>query len=317
MDSRHNRSIAAILIAALATLIALGTISAARASQNGPDASVSPAALEVTPHHTLNASEVLRVGTIVKRKSGRIILINHKSHRQNQTITIGSVASSSGEFAPSNSCVGPLAPGRRCVIDVMFTAQQSGSHQGTLTITSDASNPVISVPLVGKLKNLKSQGRSAPSPTATATPIATPTVSASPTQTPTIAATVTPTVTATPTRTATATATPTQTATATATPTPAIACTLYVSPTGGDSGPGTQSQPYKTLQEGVDAAQPGDTVCATGAFTSGVTFNNSGTSSGWITLAAPTPLGATISSSGSSAIDVNLNAQSYIAVENL
>jgi hypothetical protein len=71
------------------------------------------------------------------------------------------------------------------------------------------------------------------------------------------------------------------------------------------------------LQEGVDAAQPGDTVCATGTFTTGVTFNNSGTANGWITLAAPTALGATISMSGSTATGVNINGQSYIAVENL
>jgi hypothetical protein len=90
-----------------------------------------------------------------------------------------------------------------------------------------------------------------------------------------------------------------------------------VSPSGADSGPGTSSHPYKTLQEGVDAATPGTTVCATGTYTTGVTFNNSGTASGWITLAAPTPLGATINLGSSGAIGVNINAQSYIAVENL
>ncbi|MHB8383941.1 MAG: right-handed parallel beta-helix repeat-containing protein [Candidatus Binataceae bacterium] len=107
------------------------------------------------------------------------------------------------------------------------------------------------------------------------------------------------------------------TATPAATPTSSIACTLYVSPSGNDSAPGTSSHPFQTLQVAVDAAQPGDTVCATGTFTAGVTFNNSGSASGWITLAAPTALGATISMSGSTAMGLNINGKSYIAVENL
>lgn len=57
-------------------------------------------------------------------------------------------------------------------------------------------------------------------------------------------------------------------------------------------------------------------MCASGSFSAGVTFNRSGTASNWITLTALTPLGATINGSSGS-IDVNLNAQSYIAVENL
>ncbi|MGC1677988.1 MAG: right-handed parallel beta-helix repeat-containing protein [Candidatus Binataceae bacterium] len=71
------------------------------------------------------------------------------------------------------------------------------------------------------------------------------------------------------------------------------------------------------MQQGVNAARPGDTVCATGTYTTGVTFNNSGAANEWITLAAPTALGATIRMSGTSAMGVNINGRSYIAVENL
>jgi len=40
-----------------------------------------------------------------------------------------------------------------------------------------------------------------------------------------------------------------------------IACTLFVSPDGSDDGPGSESQPWETIQFAVDSAQAGDTVC--------------------------------------------------------
>ncbi len=330
--------------------------------------SPEPAALQVTPRTAAAATEIMQLGTVVETKSGKVTLINKKNHRQNKPISISTIQSSSAEFVASNTCVGELQPGTRCVVMISFTSDPSGTHQGMLTIGSDASNPIISVPLIGRIRNLGPRKRHSPTPTVTPTPGFTPTVTATPTQapTPTFSATatttITPTVTATvrptPTLTATATSTPTVNATATATvtatttptatptitttatptatatptktatptvtatptasPTSAIACTIFVSPAGSDSGPGTSSaHPYKTLQEGVNAAQPGSTVCASGTFTTGVTFNNSGNANGWITLAASTPLGATISMSGTSAMGVNINAQSYIAVENL
>ena len=362
MHSQTNRSVFTIIAGILATIVALGVATKSDASQiesirplpqtvqsaaqsqfrtpaQQPDSGIEPVALEVSPRKGASAREIRRLGVVVRRESGTVNLRNPRSHRQNQPITISTISSSSAEFAPSSSCLGQLAPGARCVISVSFTSNPAGSHQGTLTITSNANNPVVAVPLFGRIKELNPHHSQSPTPTATDTPIptTTPTVTATPTNTATATATAAPTVT--PTRTATATATPTKTATATATatraatatatptrtatptatatPTSTVACTLYVSPSGGDSGPGTSSHPYKTLQEGVNAAQPGDTVCATGTYTTGVTFNRSGTSSGWITLAAPTPLGATISMSGSTAMGVNINAQSYIAVENL
>lgn len=420
MSFQSNRSCLGVIAALLATVATLFATTAAYAGQSPIAAlpqigSSVPAALEVSPREVRSATEVVRLGAIVERKSGNITLHNRRTRRQNQPITISNLTSSNGEFVPSTSCIGQLEPGQRCVVSVTFTASPTGTHQGTLTIASDASNPAVTVSLIGKVRNLDPKQRltptprqtptptpkstqtpvttptltptpdptatatlspsvtptltptqtttatptvtptptrtatstptvtatatatstptktatatSTPSETATRTPTATPTVTATATATPT--RTATPTVTATPTRTATATvtptatasptktATPTVTATPTATPSSSIACTLYVSPSGSNSGPGTSSHPFLTLQEGVDAAQPGDTVCATGTFATGVTFNNSGTANGWITLAAPTALGATVSMSGSTAMGMNINGQSYIAIENL
>jgi hypothetical protein len=63
----------------------------------------------------------------------------------------------------------------------------------------------------------------------------------------------------------------------------ATACTLYVSPSGSDSNPGTLSAPWQTPQKAADSAAAGETVCFRGGsypqtITSGYqqTFNNSG-----------------------------------------
>lgn len=43
-----------------------------------------------------------------------------------------------------------------------------------------------------------------------------------------------------------------------------ISCTYFVSPTGDNSMPGSESQPWGSFQHAVDSAQPGDTVCFRG-----------------------------------------------------
>src|SRR5262249_9886170 len=43
-------------------------------------------------------------------------------------------------------------------------------------------------------------------------------------------------------------------------PPPPSGATLYVSPTGSDSNPGTQDQPFRTIQRAADGVNPGNTV---------------------------------------------------------
>ncbi|MGH9587435.1 MAG: DUF1565 domain-containing protein [Acidobacteriaceae bacterium] len=45
---------------------------------------------------------------------------------------------------------------------------------------------------------------------------------------------------------------------------PAHAASFYVSASGVDSNPGTQAQPFKTLQHAAAEAKPGDTVIVLG-----------------------------------------------------
>jgi hypothetical protein len=74
--------------------------------------------------------------------------------------------------------------------------------------------------------------------------------------------------------------------------------TYYVSPTGSDSAPGTESQPFATVQHGVNQLLAGDTlVLRAGNYHENVTVANSGTANAPITLAAypgeiPTLIGA-------------------------
>jgi hypothetical protein len=63
----------------------------------------------------------------------------------------------------------------------------------------------------------------------------------------------------------------------------AIAATYYIAPTGDDAGPGSQSQPWRTLQRGLSGANAGDTVLvASGTYRESITFTRSGTASGKI-----------------------------------
>ena len=77
----------------------------------------------------------------------------------------------------------------------------------------------------------------------------------------------------------------------------------YVAPTGSDSNPGTQSQPFHTIQHAADLVNPGDTVLVgDGTYTmtgnacgsAVVCLTRGGTSSAWVTFRSINPLGAKI-----------------------
>lgn len=65
------------------------------------------------------------------------------------------------------------------------------------------------------------------------------------------------------------------------------AATYYVSTSGSNYNPGTQSQPFRTIQKAVDVMQPGDTTYVRGGvYPEYVRFNRSGQSGSRITLQA-------------------------------
>jgi hypothetical protein len=97
----------------------------------------------------------------------------------------------------------------------------------------------------------------------------------------------------------------------------------YVGPSGNDSNPGTLSQPFLTLQRGVDAARPGDTIIVQdGIYRGGCASNNSyavsinkaGAPSAWITLKAENQWRATLDSENAchSFIDLGAGAAYWV-----
>jgi hypothetical protein len=89
----------------------------------------------------------------------------------------------------------------------------------------------------------------------------------------------------------------------------------YVGPTGNDSNPGTLSQPFLTLQRGVNAAGPGDTIVVRdGTYRGGcnstssfaVSVDKAGAANAWITLKAENQWRATLDAENACHSFINL-----------
>jgi hypothetical protein len=110
---------------------------------------------------------------------------------------------------------------------------------------------------------------------------------------------------------------------------PSLGATYYIAASGSDSNPGTVAQPFRTLQRGVNAASPGDTIIVregtygppAGACSGGngyaVNINKSGNSGAWITLKAERKWGATLDAQNTCHSYINLGSgAAYWVIEN-
>lgn len=97
-------------------------------------------------------------------------------------------------------------------------------------------------------------------------------------------------------------------------------CTHFVATYGDDSNSGTEiDEAFETVQQGLDAAvEPGDTVCVrSGVYDAGVTFPNSGSEDGFITLRSyrnekPVLSGLNVPGNGRL---VDINDRSYVRIK--
>ena len=101
------------------------------------------------------------------------------------------------------------------------------------------------------------------------------------------------------------------------------ATTYYVdSGAGSDSNPGTQAQPWRTIQYGVDQLSPGDTLYAeSGTYFEKITFNTSGSPGNPIVLTGPwgtmpSIVGVAFPPVGRDGL-ITVKDQSYIVIENM
>jgi hypothetical protein len=122
------------------------------AATPSPTPAPAQAALLVTPHHvSMGSAAVSRSAQALKIR--RVVLSNPKNRKQDATIMIESVTASGAFAVDGASCVGPLAPGHKCAIEVSFAPSSAGAQTGALTITSNASNGTQTVSLAGKGTN--------------------------------------------------------------------------------------------------------------------------------------------------------------------
>jgi hypothetical protein len=100
---------------------------------------------------------------------------------------------------------------------------------------------------------------------------------------------------------------------------------IYIGPNGNDSKPGTLAQPFRTLQQGVNAARPGDTIIVRdGTYRGGcsstssyaVSINMAGAPHAWITLQAEHKWKATLDAENTCHSFINLGANaSYWVIQ--
>lgn len=102
---------------------------------------------------------------------------------------------------------------------------------------------------------------------------------------------------------------------------PAIAsCSYYVALTGSDSSSGTQSSPLRTIQHSINSlSQAGGTVCIedAGPYAESVSFPRSGTAASWVAIRGLATARAEIAPPSNGSFGVNINAQSYVAIEHV
>ena len=91
-------------------------------------------------------------GTTSKSQTVTLSNVKNKNKKKNQTITVLSV-STTGDFAvPAGACVGQLETGHKCKVPVTFTPSATGARKGSLIVSSNASNPDLTIALSGKGK---------------------------------------------------------------------------------------------------------------------------------------------------------------------
>jgi hypothetical protein len=104
----------------------------------------------------------------------------------------------------------------------------------------------------------------------------------------------------------------------------AHAATYYVATTGNDTNPGTQSQPFLTIQKGANVVNPGDTVIVkdgtyVDAYIDGwdtlVRVTRGGTASKWITFKSENPLGAKMNGQSNTIMAAWYLEAGYVRIE--
>src|SRR6266851_1376473 len=91
----------------------------------------------------------------------------------------------------------------------------------------------------------------------------------------------------------------------------ASASSFYVATPGADSNPGSQTQPWRTIQHAVDAVAAGDTIIVQAGTYAGCRIGKSGTSGAICTLRAQSPGTVVINS-----LSPSSRHQSLIEIEN-
>ena len=230
-----------------------------------------------TPTHTLTPTSTdTPTATPTRTQTPTNTLTSMPTHTLTPTSTATSTATPTRTQTPTNTLTSTpthtLTP----------TSTATSTATPTRTQTPTPTNTLTSTPTRTLTPTSTATSTAMPTRTQTPTNTLTPTPTHTLTPASTATSTATPTRTQTPTPTNTLTPTPTRTLTPvgpTATPTAISGNMYYVAPDGNDANPGTQMQPWRTIQKAANTMVPGDMVIVlAGQYTENVSITLSGQS---------------------------------------
>jgi YVTN family beta-propeller protein len=100
--------------------------------------------ISVTPASVAFGNEPLKISSAAKN-----VVVKNTGTGQLSVSHIAITGTDPSDFAQTNTCTGPIAPGKTCTVELTFTPAATGTRSASLELTDDAQGSPQTVPLSG------------------------------------------------------------------------------------------------------------------------------------------------------------------------